>query len=184
MAVRRGAFQFGLMAVTVFVLVFAEIGAILWVAGEIGWWTLAILLATTLLGIYLLQREWRKAWGALAEALRSGELPSGRLADASLILVGGVLLVLPGLLTDVLGLLLLLPFTRPFVRSAIVWWASKTIQRSGAAITVIKGDVAPHGQTLIPGIDASEASGAGHDTIRGEIVEDDNTTDRGGSSDQ
>lgn len=177
MAVRRGALQLGLMALTVVVLVFVEIAAILWVAGQIGWWTLAILMTTTLLGVYLLQREWRKAWGALAEAFSSGQLPSGRLADASLVLVGGVLLVMPGLLTDVVGLLLLLPFTRPFVRSGIAWWASKTLQRSAATVTVIKGDVVTEAETLIPGIGSS---GPGNDTIRGEVVDDDRPADREG----
>ena len=140
-APRNGALRLALLGLTVFGLVFAEIAAILWVAGEIGWWTLVILSATTVLGIYLLQREWRKAWGALSAALTSGQLPSGQLADASLVLMGGVLLVVPGLLTDVAGLLLLLPFTRPFIRSGIAWWASKTMQRSGAVPTVIRGDV-------------------------------------------
>ena len=181
MAVRSGAVQLGLVILTVFVLVFAEIAAILWVAGEIGWWTLAILLATTLLGLFLLQREWRKAWGALAEALSSGQLPSGRLADASLVLVGGVLLVMPGLLTDVMGLLLLLPFTRPFIRSGIAWWASKALQRSGATPTVVKGDVVPDADTMIPGIDPS---GSGHATIRGEVVDDDQSADREGGTGQ
>lgn len=146
--------KIGLIGLTVFLLVFAEIAAILWVAGEIGWWTMAILMLTTVLGIVLLQREWRKTWAALAEALRSGQLPTGRLADASLVLIGGVLLVLPGLLTDVLGLLLLLPFTRPFMRSALAWWASVALNRSSSSAVpkVIRGDVVSDTGTLIPEI--------------------------------
>ena len=71
MAVRRGALQLGLMALTVVVLVFVEIAAILWVAGQIGWWTLAILMTTTLLGVYLLQ-ILPAAWLQLALALATG----------------------------------------------------------------------------------------------------------------
>lgn len=174
-APRNGALRLALLGLTVFGLVFAEIAAILWVAGEIGWWTLVILSATTVLGIYLLQREWRKAWRSLSAALTSGQLPSGQLADASLVLMGGVLLVVPGLLTDVAGLLLLLPFTRPFIRSGIAWWASKTMQRSGAVPTVIRGDVVTETVSWIPVIDSSSTE---NDTIRGEVVEDDRPADR------
>ncbi|WP_331715891.1 FxsA family protein [Tessaracoccus coleopterorum] len=117
----------------------AEVAALIWVSGQIGWWTLAVLVLTSLLGIFLLGREWTKTWGKLSESLRSGQLPSGQLADASLVIAGGILLILPGLLSDIVGALLLLPFTRPFIRSAISWWANRTLQRSGAAPTVIKG---------------------------------------------
>lgn len=156
--------KLGLIGVGVFLLVLAEITAIVWVAGEIGWWTLAILLVTTVIGLVLLQREWRKAWSSLADALRSGQLPSGRLANASLVLIGGVLLVMPGLLTDVIGLLLLLPFTRPFMRSALAWVASAALKRSGAPTagpTIIRGDVVGDQQTLIPEIDRGDESRPG-----------------------
>ncbi len=159
--VRTVRVSFVLVSVTVMVLILAEIATIVWVAGEIGWWTLAILGVTTLLGILLLQREWRKAWGSLSESLRSGQMPAGTLADTSLVLIGGILLLLPGLLTDVLGLLLLLPFTRPFVRSALAWWASAALKKNGdaGAPTVIRGDVVPGNDatpnpgTLIPEIE-------------------------------
>ena len=46
-------------------------------------------------------------------------MPTGELAEAGLVLVGGVLLMLPGFLTDVLGLFFLVPFTRPFARKVV-----------------------------------------------------------------
>lgn len=174
-AARKGAIKLALLGLIVFALVLAEIAAILWVAGQIGWWTLVILSASMVVGVYLLQREWRKAWSALSAALTSGQLPSGQLADASLVLIGGVLLVVPGLLTDVAGLLLLLPFTRPFIRSGIAWWASKTMQRSGAAPTIIRGDVVTETVTWVPVIDPSTTE---HNTIRGKVVGDDQPADR------
>ena len=157
------------MGAGVLLLVFAELAAIVWVASEIGWWTIAILLSTTFLGLFLLQREWRKAWGALAETARTGQLPAGRLTDATLILLGGVLLVLPGLISDAVGLLLLLPFTRPFVRSAITWWASRTLNANATTPTVVEGEVLRQeerpGGTMIPEIGETE-------TIRGEVLDE------------
>lgn len=151
------------MLLVPFVLfIVAEIAALVWVAQSIGWWTLAILAATTLLGALLLQREWRKAWGGLAESVRTGTLPPGRTADAALVLLGGVLLIAPGFLTDAVGLFLLLPFTRPLVRSSIGWWTGRALKRmSGAAPSspesgIIKGEVVTDDDqpdTLIPEVE-------------------------------
>lgn len=168
---KAGLWKLALTGVLIVLLVVAELAAIIWVAGELGWWTLAILISTTVLGVVLLQREWRKAWGALAETLKSGQLPGGRLADATLILLGGVLLVMPGLISDTIGLLLLLPFTRPFIRSAITWWASRKIGTTPTgAPGVVEGEVLPeepHSDTLIPEIDPNTQ------TIRGEVLDED-----------
>lgn len=173
MAPRRSTVALGVTVGVLLLLIVAEIAAIIWVAGEIGWWTLALLTATTLLGLYLMQREWRKAWSALSDALRSGHLPTGRMADASLVLAGGILLTLPGLLSDIAGLLLLLPFTRPFVRSALTWWASRVIKTPpGGAATVIRGQATEEPDPLIPGIGPGSNKAAGDQVIRGSLDDD------------
>lgn len=175
MAVRRSTVALAVTTGTLLLLLIAEIAAIIWVAGEIGWWTLVLLMATTVLGLYLMQREWRKAWSALSDAMRSGQLPTGKMADASLVLAGGILLTLPGLLSDVAGLLLLLPFTRPFVRSAITWWASRVIKPGpGADSGIIRGEAttAPEHDTLIPGITRENNEAAGGSVIRGSLDDD------------
>lgn len=154
MAERRGGgFWLALSGVALLAYVVAEVAALIWVTKEIGWWTLLILVVSSLLGVFLLQREWRKAWGSVAESLRAGQLPSGQLADTTLILGGGVLLILPGLLSDIVGVLLLLPFTRPFIRSAISWWAARTLQKDGASVTVIEGETVDAPDTPIPAIE-------------------------------
>lgn len=173
MATRRGTVALVITAVVLLVLVVAEIAAIVWVASRIGWWTLVLIGATTVLGFYLMQREWRKAWSALSEAIRSGQLPTGQMADASLVLAGGILLTVPGLLTDVAGLLLLLPFTRPFVRSGLSWWAGRVLRPSSGngGATVIKGETVPDPakDTLIPGIGAEKDEAADGNVIRGDL---------------
>lgn len=126
-------------------LIVAEIAGVVWVASAIGWWTVVLMLASTALGLYLLQREWRKEWDSLVRAVTSGEIPAGQMADATLVLLGGVLLVMPGFLSDIVGLVLLLPFTRPFVRSLVAWGIARFIGRGrrGTAPTVIKGEATP-----------------------------------------
>ena len=94
-----------------------ELVVIVTVARTIGGWqTLLVLLLEAVIGAWVVRREGSRAWRALREAFRSGRMPSREIADAVLVLVGGVLIVLPGFVTDVVGLLFLLPFTRPIAR--------------------------------------------------------------------
>jgi UPF0716 protein FxsA len=98
----------------------AEVVVLVLVAGWIGvGWTLLATLATTALGWALLARQGARALGELRERARQRR-PSGRaVGDAGLIAVGGVLMVLPGFLGDVVGLLCLLPPTRFLVRGLL-----------------------------------------------------------------
>ena len=98
--------------------------------------TLAILVAEALVGGWLMRREGSRAWRALVEAFQRGRMPVTELTNAALVLVGGVLLLLPGFATDLVGLICLLPFTRPLVRrvlSAILSaeWSSSEWRRYG-----------------------------------------------------
>ena len=61
-------------------------------------------------------------------------MPTGELADAALILVGGVLLVLPGFLTDIIGFLFLLRWTRPLARKMIAFFVARRINRLGIPV--------------------------------------------------
>ena len=67
--------------------------------------TVLILIAEAIIGVLLMRHEGSRAWKALNDAFTKGKVPTGELADAALILVGGVLLMLPGFLTDIFGFL-------------------------------------------------------------------------------
>lgn len=75
-------------------------------------WTIALLLAFSLLGAWLLKREGRRAWSQFRQALAAGRWPGDEVAQGGLIIFGGALLLTPGFLTDVVGFLCLLPPTR------------------------------------------------------------------------
>jgi UPF0716 protein FxsA len=115
-----------------------EIYVILQVGHLIGGWpTVALLVFESLLGAWIVRREGRRAWRALTTTFREGGLPERELADAALVLVGGVLLLTPGFVTDVFGFLFVLPFTRPVVRwvlSAYVGRRMRAAQSRGAAM--------------------------------------------------
>ena len=99
------------------VIPLVEIWAILQVGQLVGpWWTIALLVLDSMVGAWLIKREGGRAWQALRQALEGGRMPARELADAALILIGGTLMLSPGFVLDVAGILLILPFTRPVAR--------------------------------------------------------------------
>jgi UPF0716 protein FxsA len=78
-----------------------------------------LFLATSVVGVLLLRREGIRAWRRFRRAFEAGEPPGVRVADGLVGLVGALLLAVPGFVTDVLGLLLLLPVLRPLARHRV-----------------------------------------------------------------
>ena len=113
---RRGALGWALLAAFV-VMPLVEIYVLIQVGQVIGaWWTILILVTDSVVGAWLIRREGVRAWRALQSALSSGRMPARQLADGALILIGGTLMLAPGFVTDALGILLILPLTRPVAR--------------------------------------------------------------------
>jgi UPF0716 protein FxsA len=114
----------------------AEIYVIIQIGHAIGGWqTAVLLLGWSAFGAWLVKREGRRAWSAFRAAASSGRLPGREVADAALVLVGGVLLLTPGFITDAVGLLLVVPFTRPLARRALSWYAARRALRGGGRRT-------------------------------------------------
>lgn len=78
--------------------------------------TLALLLADAILGSMLLRHQGRSAWQRFNAALNERRFPGKEVADGAMIVVGGTLLLTPGFVTDIFGLLLLIPPTRAIAR--------------------------------------------------------------------
>lgn len=96
-----------------------------------GWNTIGILVLEAVLGAWLMRREGSRTWGQLRGAVSRGSVTASDLSDAALVLVGGLMLMLPGFLTDVVGLVCLLPFTRPFLRSLVDNQAQRQLSKVG-----------------------------------------------------
>ena len=75
-------------------------------------WTILLLIGVSILGTVLLKREGIAAWRRLQEAMAAGRMPANEVTDGALIVLGGALLITPGFVTDIVGLLFLLPITR------------------------------------------------------------------------
>ncbi len=95
----------------------------LWLLLRIGAWvgllpTLALVVGTGVAGAWLARREGTRCWAAVQTELRAGRVPGEEILHAFLVLAAGLLLVTPGILTDLTGLALLLrPVRRLAVRS-------------------------------------------------------------------
>jgi len=170
MRLRRGwptvLFVCLLVAVPIF-----EVWLLIQVGQQLGLWpTVLILILEAVLGVWLMRHEGSRAWKALTEAFETGKVPSGELADAALILVGGVLLMLPGFVTDIFGFLFLLPWTRPMARKLIAFFVARRMNRMGitAAMARMDRDNLIKGETVGP---PSPTPPEGPTIIAGEIEE-------------
>jgi UPF0716 protein FxsA len=104
--------------VALFIVVpIVELYVIIQVGQAIGVWpTLALLVADAVLGSLLLRHQGRSAWRRFNLALQERRFPGREVADGLMIAVGGTLLLTPGFVTDVVGLVLLVPPSRAVVR--------------------------------------------------------------------
>ncbi len=108
--------------VLLFVLVpIAELAIIIQVGQLLGlWWTIALLVADSVLGSLLMRSQGRATWRRFNTALQSGRVPATEVLDGVLVIFGGALLLTPGFVTDIAGLLFLFPPTRAIVRRVLV----------------------------------------------------------------
>jgi UPF0716 protein FxsA len=99
------------------VLPVAELYVILKVGDSIGvWWTVLLLAADSLIGAMLLRNQGRAVWRRFNAAMSEGRLPHREVMDGVLVVFGGAFLITPGFITDVIGVLLLLPPSRAVIR--------------------------------------------------------------------
>jgi UPF0716 protein FxsA len=112
-----------LALVALFILVpFAELYVILQVVGPaLGpVWTILLLAADSVLGSLLLRSQGRIVWRRFNEALAAGRMPHREVVDGVLVIFGGAMLITPGFLTDIVGVLLLVPPTRALIRRLVI----------------------------------------------------------------
>src|SRR3954454_24671392 len=125
----------------------AELAVIIQVGEAIGvWWTIALLIADSVLGSLLMRHQGRATWRRFTTSMRSGRVPAREVLDGALVLFGGALLLTPGFLSDILGALMLLPPTRAVIRRVLV-------RRYGQRLVVSMTSRAPgpRGPADVPG---------------------------------
>src|SRR4051794_8557929 len=116
--------------ILVFIVVpIAELYVILKVGDAIGWLpTLAILVIDSLLGTWLLRSQGRAVWLRFQSTMQAGRIPHREVFDGVLVIFGAVFLITPGFITDIVGVLLLLPPTRSLFRGWLIRRLGKRFQ--------------------------------------------------------
>ncbi|MDQ0214980.1 UPF0716 protein FxsA [Oikeobacillus pervagus] len=98
-----------------------EIGVLLLSGKTIGVWpTVLLIILTGVVGAYLAKRQGMAVIRNARLNFSNGKMPGEALMDGICILIGGILLLTPGFITDLTGFLLLLPFTRTYIKPFMV----------------------------------------------------------------
>jgi len=160
---RRRRFPRGLLLAAFVLVPLVEIYVIIQIGQVIGaWWTILLLIADSIFGSWLVKREGGRAWEALRVALQEGRMPHRELADGILILVGGLLMLPPGFVLDIVGAICILPFTRPVGRRFL----SRVISRRLLGVSYPTGPTGPTGR---PG--TQQRPGPDDGVVQGEVVD-------------
>lgn len=142
-------------------LLVVELVVVVLVASWLGLgWTLLILLVSAILGGLLVRREGARAWRSFSGAVADRRPPGQAAQDGVLVLLGGLLVVFPGFVTDVLALLCLLPPTRRLIGRGLAAWA---LARGSATVVRVRSSRGP----VPPGAD--QGPRPSHRVIEGEL---------------
>ncbi|MEE1132133.1 MAG: FxsA family protein [Caryophanon sp.] len=115
----------------------AEIVLLLLLGNQVGiLWTVFIMIATGILGAVLAKKQGFQAIRNLQGSLQSGQAPGPAALNAACVLIGAIILILPGFLTDIIGLIFVLPFTRKFVQKMM--YKSLRKQMKNASVVIVQ----------------------------------------------
>ena len=90
--------------------------------------TVSIILITGIGGAYLAKKQGTKAWKELSRRMSIMETPGDALIDSVCIFIGGLFLIMPGFITDILGFFLLFSWPRNLIRPFIQRWIYKKMK--------------------------------------------------------
>lgn len=107
-------------------LSFAEIATFIIVGKLLGVFvTLLLVVATSAIGAFILKNKGLASFQSIQQSMAQGKPPGVAMVEAFALFISGVLLLLPGFLTDIIGLVLLMPFSRNLMKPLIFNWVRK-----------------------------------------------------------
>jgi UPF0716 protein FxsA len=106
-----------------------ELSILIWIGGQTAWWVpILMVIATGVIGAALARWQGWQVMQRIRADAAAGRMPADALIDGFLILLAGVLLVTPGVISDSLGVLLLIPPARSLVKRAVAAWIKRNIE--------------------------------------------------------
>ncbi|GAE34115.1 FxsA family protein [Halalkalibacter akibai] len=113
--------MFRLLLLLIIIVPALEIAVLILSGNVLGVWpTILLIIATGVLGAWLAKKEGLQAIRLAQLQAQQGQLPSGVLLDGICILIGGVVLLTPGFITDAIGFFLLIPKTRTYAKALLL----------------------------------------------------------------
>ena len=137
-------------------------------------WTFGLIICTGVLGAFLWRRQGLGAWGRIRSGLGRGESPGNALMDGAMIFFAGGLLLTPGLITDLSGFALLIPFSRNCIKRWVFHWLKSRFQLIDLSSSMTSG--MPFGSSP----ETSASSSGAFDSADADIVEGEIVTNEGG----
>ncbi|EGL82116.1 FxsA cytoplasmic membrane protein [Caldalkalibacillus thermarum TA2.A1] len=118
--------MFRILALLMIVVPVMELWVLITVGKWIGaWYTIGLVILTGVIGAWLAKREGLHTLQLIRLQLSQGQMPGSALIDGACILVGGAALLTPGFITDAVGFLLLVPYTRNIFKA----WLRRLFER-------------------------------------------------------
>lgn len=137
----------------------AELYVIIQVGSSIGFLnTLGLIVLVAVVGSWLVKREGMRVWRKFNDSVSQGRVPTREIVDGVLILAAGALLLTPGFLTDVVGVLALFPPTRAVFRTML-------LKRAQRGTVIVRGFGSTRGGRPAP--------------TSGDVIDTDGTEPRG-----
>jgi len=144
----------------------AEIAILVKVGQQIGLlWTILIVILTAVIGTSLLRAQGFGVMARASEALASGKMPVEPVIEGLFLLIAGAFLLTPGLITDTVGFLLLIPI----IRMAVARWTLHRLLKSGALhVSGLGGGAGPQSESPQDG-----GKPSGHAPSDGPVIDGD-----------
>lgn len=135
------------------VLPFSEFYILIRLGIATSWWVpIAIVVSSGIVGTALARHEGWKVVARIREEIHAGHMPADALIDGFLILVAGVFFVVPGVLTDILGIVLLFPPSRSLVKRGMRAWVKRNVdfpvQRIGDRSNSARSPIPDHDRII------------------------------------
>jgi UPF0716 protein FxsA len=154
-----------------------EIAVLVAVGRQIGaGWTILLVLGTSALGAWLLRREGGRAWRSFQADLAERRPPGRTATDGLLVLIGGIFMLVPGFVSDVIGLFFILPPTRAVAARLLQSYVARRITPQASTTLFGPRRVRVRYETRVPGATPPPAQPTppvtgSPNAIEGEVIE-------------
>jgi UPF0716 protein FxsA len=132
--------MFARLALLFITIPIAELALLVWLGSRIGFWpTMGLVVITGVAGAALARAAGVRVIHEIRAEVAAGRMPVNHMLDGMLILVGGVMLLTPGILSDLFGIALLLPATRSVIRRIVQRKLQKLVDTRRVEVTGFQG---------------------------------------------